>query len=85
MVASYINGQNERFFVIEDYTINGFNIQIDKKEATEEFYGKIYNSYEPYDLIKTMKDLDLENLKNSIKDYTYKLILLGNSLIMSNY
>lgn len=74
MIATYLNGLDERFFVIEDYTIQGFDIQIDKKEATEEFYGKVYNSYEPYNLIRTMKDLDLENLKSSIEDYVHNII-----------
>jgi len=74
MIATYLNSLAERFFVVEDYEIQGFGIQIDKKEATGEFYGKVYNSYEPYNLIRTMKDLDLENLKSSIEDYVHSLI-----------
>ena len=73
-VATYLNGQNERFFVIEDYSYKGFLIQIDKKESTNEFYGRLYNDYEPNELIQTEIINDIEIVKSNLENYVNKLI-----------
>ena len=74
MTASYLNCKEERFFVIEDYEYQGFGIQIDRKESTGEFYGKLYDSYEPYRLITTMTNMNLDNLKTILEDHICQLI-----------
>jgi hypothetical protein len=74
MTSSYLNAQEERFFLVEDYNYHGFDIQIDKKESTGEYYGKIYNSYEPYNLINSKVDKDIDNLKSILEDYAHGLI-----------
>lgn len=72
--ASYLNGKNERFFVIEDYIYEGFLIQIDRKESTGDFHGKLYNSQEPLELIKGGVAKNAETLKVIFEECVDNLI-----------